>query len=138
MQKHLNKLKVILSTRSIQNQFPYSYIKHVAIASGGPGVADPRCGLGRQWHRCGTAARTRRRSLSRPPHRAVPSAKDRAICPGFKWLFVPILESGFGRRVFIPGGRTGTKYPSRYKIFAPCGIRTQDLLPSVWLPYQLT
>ena len=44
---------------------------------------------------------------------------DRAICPGSKGLFVPVLEPGFGRRdkstpsAFVPGGRTGTKCPSR-------------------------
>ena len=64
---------------------------------------------------------------------------DRAICPGSKGSFVPVLEPGFGcrdklSRVVEPGQNV----PHAKKIFASCGIRTQDLLPSAWLPYQLT
>ena len=70
---------------------------------------------------------------------------DWAICPGSKGLFVPVLEPGFGRRDKSPWRllsrvvEPGQKVTHAKKIFAPCGIRTQDqLLPSAWLPYQLT
>ena len=54
-----------------------------------------------------------------------------AFCPGSKPAFVPV-------RLLSRVAEPGQKMPDVKKKFAHHGIRSQDLLPSAWFPYQLT
>ena len=53
---------------------------------------------------------------------------DRAICPGFKGLFVPVLEPGQGRRDKSAGGflsrvvEPGQNVPCAKKYLRPAGL----------------
>ena len=68
---------------------------------------------------------------------------DSAFCPGSKLAFVPVLEPGQGFRdksldAFVPGWQNRDKRCLTLKFFfAHHGIRSHDLLPSAWFPYQL-